>query len=132
MYKEDCIFCKISKGEIPSYKIWEDDKHMAFLDINPVVDGMTLVIPKEHYHSYVINMDPQVMCDLMTAVQKVGKILDTKLENVTRTKVVFEGIDVDHFHAKLYPMYRGQLTVEQDGHKLSREQLDKIAEKLKS
>ncbi len=47
---EDCIFCKIVKGEIPSYKVYEDAKFLAFLDINPLSPGHTQVIPKTHYH----------------------------------------------------------------------------------
>ena len=46
---DNCIFCKIVKGELPSYKVYEDDKCMAFLDIHPVAMGHTLLIPKEHY-----------------------------------------------------------------------------------
>ena len=52
----DCLFCKIIKGEIPSYKIYEDDLVMAFLDVNPHANGHTLIIPKKHYDDYFKNM----------------------------------------------------------------------------
>ena len=50
---ENCVFCKISKGEIPCFKLWESDKYLAILDINPITEGMTLVIPKEHKDSRI-------------------------------------------------------------------------------
>ncbi|MFA5403361.1 MAG: HIT domain-containing protein, partial [Ignavibacteria bacterium] len=52
MKKEDCIFCKIIAGEIPSYKVYEDEDFIGILDIFPNTKGMTLLIPKEHYDSY--------------------------------------------------------------------------------
>ena len=54
---EDCIFCKIVSGEIPSEKVYEDDKCLAFLNIRPNNDGQTLLIPKEHYRSYLETPD---------------------------------------------------------------------------
>ena len=48
---DDCIFCKIIKGEIPCYKVYEDDKVIAFLDVNPLSKGHTLVMPKEHFET---------------------------------------------------------------------------------
>ena len=128
----DCIFCKIVSGELPSYKIWEDEKHLAFLDINPAAEGMTLVVPKAHHHSYVIDVDTRVVCDLMEAVQKVGSILDSKLDNISRTKVFFEGVDVDHLHAKLLPMYKGEASVELEGNRAAPEDLDRVFKKLTS
>jgi diadenosine tetraphosphate (Ap4A) HIT family hydrolase len=129
---DDCIFCKIVKGEIPSFKIWEDEKHIAFLDIRPIVPGMTLVIPKEHHGSYVMKEDLPVVCDLMGAVQKVANILDAKLENVIQTNLIFEGVEVPHLHAKLLPMYRGAIAIEGVGERASDEGLARIAEKLRS
>ena len=76
MIKEDCIFCKISRGDIPSYKIWEDDKFFAILDIFPNTKGMTLIIPKEHYDSYAFEMPDDVYSEFMLAAKKVGLILD--------------------------------------------------------
>ena len=53
----DCIFCKIIKGEIPSYTIYEDDKMKAFLDVNPVSNGHVLLIPKTHYKNFLDTPD---------------------------------------------------------------------------
>jgi diadenosine tetraphosphate (Ap4A) HIT family hydrolase len=104
MNKENCIFCKISGGEIPSYKIWEDDKFFAILDIFPNTKGMTLIIPKEHYDSYAFDMPDDVYSEFMHAAKKVGKLLDEKL-NVQRTALVMEGMGVNHAHIKLYPLH---------------------------
>ncbi len=104
MQKKDCLFCKIVKGEVPSYKIWEDKKHIAILDIFPNTKGMTLIIPKEHYDSYAFDMPDKPYSDIMLATKKVSKILDKKLK-VTRTAMVMEGMGVNHIHIKLYPMH---------------------------
>jgi len=101
---ENCIFCKIVKGEIPCVKIWEDEKFLAFLDINPNVKGMTLVIPKEHFDSYAFDIDDKNYLELMAATKKVAKLLDKKLK-VQRTAMVMEGLGVNHAHIKLYPIY---------------------------
>jgi histidine triad (HIT) family protein len=104
MNKEDCIFCKISGGEIPSYKIWENEKFFAILDIFPNTKGMTLIIPKEHYDSYAFDMPDEVYSEFTLAAKKVGKLLDEKLK-VRRTALVMEGMGVNHAHIKLYPMH---------------------------
>lgn len=101
----DCIFCKIIKNEAPSHKIWEDDKHLAFLSIFPNTEGATVVIPKTHYTSYAFDLPDEVLSDLVIATKKVAKLLDSKLEDVGRTAMVFEGFGIDHVHAKLFPMH---------------------------
>ncbi len=101
----DCIFCKIVSGESPSHKIWEDAAHVAFLSIFPNTEGTTVVIPKAHYTSYAFDLPDEVLSDLMLATKKVAKILDSKLEDVGRTAMVFEGYGIDHIHAKLFPMH---------------------------
>lgn len=101
----NCIFCKIIKGKSPSHMLWEDDKHVAFLSIFPNTEGTTVVIPKAHYTSYAFDLPDQVLSDLVLATKKVAKLLDSKLEDVGRTAMVFEGFGVDHVHAKLFPMH---------------------------
>ncbi|MFA7302212.1 MAG: HIT family protein [Candidatus Paceibacterota bacterium] len=103
--KDDCIFCKIVAGEAPSYKIWEDDTHLAFLSIFPNTEGFSVVIPKEHYPSYIFDLPEEVIAGLTLAASKVGKLLDAKLSDVGRTGMIFEGFGVDHAHAKLFPMH---------------------------
>lgn len=104
MGKEDCIFCKIANGEIPSFKIWENEEFFAILDIFPNTKGMTLVIPKEHYDSYAFDMPDDVYARFLMTAREVGKLLDEKL-NVSRTAMVIEGMGVNHAHIKLYPLH---------------------------
>ena len=101
----DCIFCKIVRGEIPSHKIWEDKNHLALLTIFPNTEGFSVVIPKKHYPSYLFDLSDKVITDLILAAKKVAKLLDSKLEDVGRTGMIFEGFGVDHIHAKLFPMH---------------------------
>jgi diadenosine tetraphosphate (Ap4A) HIT family hydrolase len=96
----------IAKGELSCYKIYEDETHLAFLDIAPIRKGQTLVIPKETYSSKFSEVPVEVMANTMIAAQKVAKLLEEKLENVERCLLIVEGFDVDHFHVKLYPAYR--------------------------
>lgn len=105
MHKEDCIFCKIVKGEAPSHKIWEDDKHLAFLTIFPNTEGFSVVITKEHYPSYAFDLPDNVLSELVLASKKVAKLLDANLPGVGRTGLIFEGFGVDHIHSKLFPMH---------------------------
>jgi histidine triad (HIT) family protein len=133
MENKDCIFCKIAKGEIPSVKIWEDEKHLAILDINPNTEGMTLVLTKEHHDSDATDMPDKAYKELMIATKKVAKMLKKKL-NVDRVAFVLEGLGVNHIHVKLYPMYpsnesEGYVTTKL-GPQKSTEELNKIAEKI--
>jgi len=102
---ENCIFCKIVKGEAPAHKIWEDEKHLAFLSIFPNTEGFSVVITKEHYPSYVFDLPEDILVGLILAAKKVAKLLDAKLEDVGRTGMILEGFGVDHAHAKLFPMH---------------------------
>ncbi|MES3032341.1 MAG: HIT family protein [Patescibacteria group bacterium] len=102
---DNCIFCKIVKGEAPCYKIWEDQEHLAFLTPFPNTEGFSVVITKQHYPSYAFNLPDDVLNKLVIASKKVGKLLDANLEDVGRTGMIFEGFGVDHIHAKLFPMH---------------------------
>ncbi len=92
------------KGEIASVKIWEDKEHLAILDVNPNTEGMTLIIPKKHFHSDATDMPEKEYIDLMLAAKKLVKILEKKL-NVKRVAIVMEGLGINHIHIKLYPIY---------------------------
>jgi len=101
---KDCIFCQIVEGKISSHKIYEDDEHLAFLDIYPNTRGMTLVIPKKHFDSYVFDMPRENYLKLLEVSKKVAKALDRVLRT-KRTAMVMEGIGVNHAHIKLYPLH---------------------------
>ena len=101
----DCIFCKIANNESPSFKIWENDDFMAFLDIMPNVKWQTLLIPKKHYDSDLFQIDDEKFYwKLMIAAKEVIDMLKKSLK-VQRVWMIMEGMWVNHLHLKLYPMY---------------------------
>lgn len=98
---EDSIFTKIINGEIPSHKIYEDEKTLAFLDIFPETEGHTLVIPKVQVE-FVWDLEPQDYAHLMETTQKVARVLRERLGTTyVGSKVV--GTDVPHAHVHLLP-----------------------------
>lgn len=107
--KAQCIFCKIISGEIPSFKIYEDNKVYAFLDINPVNAGHTLVVPKEHY--IVL---PQMPEALATHIMKVVKYLSGAIFemtgahgiNVSQNNGAAAGQEVPHVHFHIIPRFQ--------------------------
>ncbi|MDR3350062.1 MAG: HIT family protein [Prevotellaceae bacterium] len=96
------IFTKIIRGEIPSYKIAEDDRFFAFLDINPVSKGHTLVIPKQET-DYLFDLNPALLGDLMQFAQKIARALKQTVA-CKRVGVVVMGLEVPHAHIHLIPM----------------------------
>ncbi|MBS3092041.1 HIT domain-containing protein [Candidatus Pacearchaeota archaeon] len=101
---KDCIFCKIVNGELPSVKIWEDKDFIAVLDPNPNTKGMTLIIPKKHYDSYIFDDSDEFCKNIIIASKRVAKLLEKGL-NVKRVAMVMEGMGINHAHIKLYPLY---------------------------
>jgi diadenosine tetraphosphate (Ap4A) HIT family hydrolase len=101
----DCIFCKIVAGEAPCHKIWEDEKHLAFLTIFPNTPGFSVVITKDHYGSYVADVPSTVADGIFAAARTVAKKLDAAFDDVGRTGFIFEGFGVDHLHCKLVPLH---------------------------
>lgn len=108
----ETIFDKIIRKEIPSYIVWEDDKHLAFLTPFPNTPGFTVVIPKVNPGNYVFAIDDSVYTELMEATKTVAKLLEKAL-NVSRVALVFEGTGVAHVHAKLIPLH-GELASQTD------------------
>lgn len=103
---QDSIFTKIIKGEIPSHKVYEDDKTYAFLDIHPVQEGMVLVVPKVQVAEFM-DLDDEDYIALWQAVKKVARRLQEMYPNKRRIAVQVEGLDVDHVHVKLFPIDTG-------------------------
>lgn len=94
------IFSKIVAGEIPCYKIYEDETCLAFLDINPEEKGHTLVIPKVEVDK-IYDLDDETYTHLFTVAKKLMKNMDEKLGTRTLMKVI--GVDVPHAHIHLIP-----------------------------
>lgn len=103
---ENCIFCKIMNGEIPSKKIYEDDVVFVIMDINPVVDGHVLVIPKTHRTDYT-ELTKEEVCHIYDVANKLTPMLLEKLNATSMTFTVNYGDAqmVKHFHLHLLPNY---------------------------
>jgi len=108
----DTIFDKIVRGEMQSYKIWEDADHLAFLTPFPNTPGITVVIPKTNISDYVFSLNDEQYNNLLNATKKVAGILEKALE-VPRVALIFEGTGVAYVHAKLIPLY-GELATKTD------------------
>ncbi len=98
-HMDNCIFCKIAAGEIPCYKVFENEKFLAFLDIKPLSQGHTLVIPKEHFRWV---WDVTNLGEYYEVVGKVAKALKVALNTEYVCSFVF-GEDVPHAHVWLVP-----------------------------
>ena len=103
----DCIFCKIIKGEIPSYTIYEDDKMKAFLDVNPVSNGHVLLIPKKHYKNFLDTPDELIKEMYHIIKTKIYPLLEEKLQ-ITGLSICQIGKDVNHYHIHLIPQYENE------------------------
>lgn len=122
----NCLFCKINSGDINSYKIYEDELVIAFLDINPQSNGHTLIVPKNHYENYL-----DIDNDLFGHILKIAKLLHNQLEE----KLNCDGItmlhnygiaqEIKHYHFHLIPRYSKEekLTIEQVYEKLKKESI---------
>ena len=101
MSENDCIFCKIVKGEIPSYKIYEDGEFLAFLDIKPVSDGHLLIIPKKHI-VWMQDADDETTAKIFNLSKKIMVAMKKGLP-CDYVLVSIVGTEVPHFHIHLIP-----------------------------
>jgi histidine triad (HIT) family protein len=122
---QDCVFCKIAKGEIPSQKVFEDEKYFAFLDANPINPGHTLVIPKKHT-DYVFDLDNDEYEELFLEAKTLAKKIKSKL-NPKRVGIVVEGFGVPHVHIHLIPINHAR---ELDPHKAKPATKDELEEMM--
>ncbi len=104
----DCTFCKIVLSEIPSQKIYEDDIVMAFLDINPVSYGHTLVIPREHFADFV-STPPEILTAVVKVARKIApsilKAMNSQAFNIGVNNGSAAGQDVFHVHLHIIPRF---------------------------
>lgn len=124
----DCVFCKIIKGDIPSFKVWEDEQFFAFLDINPMAEGHTLLIPKEHV-SYIFDYDDPSYSEIFQA----AKIISKRLKILTKAKKIgmaIEGISNDHLHIHLVPVNSANDLDPNKAKSADMKELKEFAEKL--
>ena len=128
MLYDNCLFCKIIKGEIPSFTVYEDDDVKAFMDINPMAKGHTLVIPKNHFTN-ILDIDDENLRKIDEAIKIIYPKLKEKLgaEGVTRIQNNELGQEVKHYHLHIMPRYQGdELRTESN-----REQLKDVEEIFK-
>lgn len=147
----DCLFCRIISGDEKSWKIYEDDNHIAFLTPFPNTPGFTVLVTKEHLDSNVLRFTEERFLEMMKAARKLAHHLDERL-GTKRTGLIIEGMGINHAHVKLIPMhgipegewkpilsniplfreiYNGYLA-SCDGPRMSDEDLDRIQSKIAS
>ena len=131
---DDCIFCKIIKGEMPSYTIYQDDKTLAFLDINPNSVGHALVIPKKHVKTIVEMRDEDVEA-VFKSVKKVVKAIDAALTpdglNLVVNQGEVAGQVVQHFHCHVIPRTVGDgIEIAVKGISLSTEDFQDLVKRI--
>lgn len=124
------IFTKIINGEIPCYKIAEDDDFFAFLDINPNARGHTLCIPKKEVDK-IMDLDETTYIGLMAFSRKVGQALEAAMD-CKRVGITVIGLEVPHVHVHLIPLNSMGDATFQNKISLSEEEFKGIAEKIRS
>jgi histidine triad (HIT) family protein len=124
------IFSKIVKGEIPSYKIAEDEHYYAFLDINPLAKGHTLVIPKQET-DYLFDLKDDLLAGMMVFSKKVARAIE-KAISCKRIGVAVLGLEVPHAHIHLVPINaESDISFSKPKLQLSKEEMEAIADKIR-
>ncbi|GAB4258149.1 MAG: HIT family protein [Saprospiraceae bacterium] len=123
------IFTKIVNGEIPCYKVAEDEQFLAFLDINPTAKGHTLVIPKKEV-DYLFDLEDALLSDMIVFAKRVAKALDKTME-CKRVGVLVVGTEVPHAHIHLIPFQKErQMNISAPKLALSSEEMAEIARRI--
>ena len=126
----DSIFTKIIKGEIPCYKIAEDDRFIAFLDVFPIKKGHTLVVPKVQI-DYLFDLDDSLLSDLMIFAKKVSQKMQRAI-SCERIGIAVIGLEVPHAHIHLVPLDTvGDIDFSQPKLQLSAKELTEIADSIR-
>lgn len=136
----ECIFCKIVKGEIPSFKVFENDRVFCFLDINPLTKGHTLVIPKNHYEN-VFDIPENDLKEIISTAKdlsvKIKKTLNAEGVNLVNASGEAAEQSIFHFHLHIVPRYKNDgLEMnkwwQSKAQKADFGELEKTAEKLRN
>lgn len=123
------IFSRIIAGEIPSYKIAEDENYYAFLDINPLTKGHTLIVPKKEI-DYIFDLDDQTLAGMMLFAKRVAAKIKQEIA-CARVAVVVLGLEVPHAHIHLIPIQsENDVDFRREKLKLTPDEFRKIATKL--
>ena len=123
------IFSRIIAGEIPSYKVAEDDRYYAFLDINPLTKGHTLGVPKQEV-DYLFDLDDETLAGMMVFAKKVAARIKREID-CARVAVVVLGMEVPHAHIHLIPIKdENDVDFHREKLQLTPEEFREIADKL--
>jgi len=124
------IFSKIVAGDIPSYKVAEDNKFFAFLDINPMTKGHTLVIPKDEV-DYIFDLDDTTLAEMNIFAKKVAKAIE-KVVPCQRVGVMVIGMEVPHAHIHLIPIDKeSDMVLSNPRVKMEQSEFEAIAKKIR-
>ncbi len=124
------IFSKIIAGQIPCYKIAEDDRFFAFLDINPLVKGHTLVVPKQEV-DYIFDLDDETLSDMILFAKKVAASIQAAIP-CQRVGLSVIGLEVPHAHIHLIPINKeSDMYFGKEKLTLSKEEFEETARKIK-
>ncbi|MDR2947710.1 MAG: HIT family protein [Dysgonomonas sp.] len=124
------IFTKIAAGEIPSYKVAEDDRFFAFLDINPMAKGHTLVIPKQEV-DYIFDLDDTTLKDMTIFSKKIAKAIE-KAVSCKRVGMMVIGLEVPHAHIHLIPINKeSDMVLSNPRVKMEQAEFEEIAKKIR-
>ena len=124
------IFTKIINGEVPSYKIAEDNNYYAFLDISPLAKGHTLVVPKKEV-DYIFNLDDDILAGLHVFSKKVAKAIESVIP-CKRIGIAVIGLEVPHTHIHLIPINNvSDIDFSREKLKLSNTEFEEIANKIR-
>ncbi len=127
---EPSIFTKIVKGEIPAYKIAENERFLAFLDVYPTTKGHTLVIPKEQI-DYIFDLDDDTYSGLMSFAKEVSKAIKRAVP-CNRVGLAVVGLEVPHAHVHLIPLNSMQDMNFANKKEFSKEEMEEVAEKIRT
>lgn len=124
------IFSRIVKGEIPSYKVAEDERFFAFLDINPMAKGHTLVIPKQEV-DYIFDLDDDILKDMVIFAKKVAKSIEKTITS-KRVGIMVVGLEVPHAHIHLIPINKeSDMSLSNPRIKIEQFEFEEIAKKIR-
>ena len=126
----DCIFCKIVAGEIPSVKIYEDEKSLVIVSREPIQTGHVLVIPKTHSNT-VFDIEDPLYSELFQLVKKTASIIQKAMSSV-RVGLVVEGFSIPHTHIHLVPLNDAKDLDPKNAHEISPEEMKEVGEKIRN
>jgi len=131
----DCLFCKIIKGEVSSAKVYEDENSFAFLDIMPNNPGHTLIVPKKHFND-IFDTPNEELCKITETVKKVSEAINAAIEpdgiNIAMNNKAAAGQVIFHAHIHIIPRYKDDGYKPWPGKKYKDGEEKEVAEKIKS